>query len=282
MRPYSKLIVDLDGTLYCGPDPVCGAVEAMERLRSTCSILFLSNNGNHAPERLARRLRGMGFEAHADEVVCSLNLIVEAVSEIGDRLSVLVISTGDLAGALEEAGHRIVKDARADVVAVGVDLDLGYETITRALKSLLSGATLVGANADATYPTEHGPRPAAGTFVGAMRGMGFTPARMCGKPDPWAMRKAFELRGFQPDSECLLIGDRVDSDIQGAQMMGIDSALVLSGLTGRCEATVVEPLPTYVFESISAIADVLGVHDEEGTGAWAGERASCGGTGSED
>ena len=263
MKSYSKLIVDLDGTLYCGPEPVCGAVEAMERLRNTCSVLFLSNNGNHAPERLVRRLREMDFEAHPDEVVCSLTLMVEAVSEIGDRLSVLAISSGDLGEALEEAGHRVVKDAPADVVAVGVDFDFGYETITRALKSLLSGAILIGANADATFPTEYGPRPAAGTFVGAMRGMGFAPARMCGKPDPWAMRKAFELRGFEPDSDCLLIGDRVDSDIHGAQMMGIDSALVLSGVTGRGEATLVEPSATYVFESISTIPDVMNVHSEQ-------------------
>jgi len=257
MTAYTKLIVDLDGTLYRGPEPLPAAVETMERLRHSCSVLFLSNNCNQSSDHLARRLRGLGFEAGAHEVVSSVTLMVEAVNELGSGLRVLTFSSGDIDAALEEAGHHVVEGHRADVVVVGVDFGFGYDGIARVLHALLAGAILIGANADATYPTENGPRPAAGVFVGAIRGMGFAPVRMCGKPDPWAMRRAFELRGFEPGPDCLLVGDRLDSDILGAQVIDIDSTLVLTGATSRVSASRFEPPPTYILKAFSDLLDVI-------------------------
>lgn len=257
MASYSKLVVDLDGTLYRGPEPIPGAVETMRRLRETSSILYLSNNGNHTASRLERRLLGMGFDVGEREVVCSVDLIVRAVNELGTGLRVLTLSTGDLGGVLEEAGHRIVHDAPADVVIAGVDWAFDYSRLTCVLRALRGGAALIGANRDATYPTEDGPMPAAGAFVGAIGGMGFEPARLCGKPDPWAMRAAFEIRGFTITDDCLLVGDRIDSDIHGAQAIGIDSALVLTGVTSRNQADGASPAPTYVLESIRDVPSIV-------------------------
>ena len=257
MSIYSKLILDLDGTLYRGRNAIPGAIEAVQQLRKSCSILFLSNNGNHNTSRLGRRLLGLGFDVGPGEVVCSLDLIVVAVNELGAGLRILTLSTGDLDGALEESGHRIVRNAPADVVIAGVDWEFTYQRLTCALRALRGGAVLIGANADATYPTEEGPRPAAGVFVGAMRGMGFEPVRLCGKPDPWAMREAFRIRRFTADADCLLVGDRIDSDIHGAQAIGIDSALVLTGVTARAELEAAEAPPTYVLESIADLPNLL-------------------------
>ena len=100
MPRYSKLILDLDGTLYCGPEPIPGAVDAVAGFRKTCSILFLSNNGNQTSDRLVRRLSDMGFEVRDGELVCSLDLIVAAVDELGSGLRILTMSTGDLDGTL--------------------------------------------------------------------------------------------------------------------------------------------------------------------------------------
>lgn len=257
MMAYTKLIVDLDGTLYRGPEPLPAAVETMERLRHSCSVLFLSNNCNRSSDHLADRLRGLGFEAGPHEVVSSVTLMVEAVNELGRGLRVLTLGSGDINAALEEAGHRLVENHSADVVAVGVDFGFGYEGIARVLHALLAGAAFIGANADATYPTENGPRPAAGAFVGAVRGMGFVPVRMCGKPDPWAMRKAFELRGFTPSPDCILVGDRLDSDILGAEYLGIDSALVLTGASGRADIARLGICPTYVAQSLHELPNIL-------------------------
>jgi 4-nitrophenyl phosphatase len=254
---YTQLIVDLDGTLYRGPQPLPGACEAIAQLRRGRRLLFLSNNCNQSAEHLARRLGRMGFEAEPHEVVSSVTLMVEAVNQLGRGLRVLTLSSGDLDPALEEAGHRITLEGQADVVIVGVDVDFRYDSLARALHALSNGATLIGANADATYPTETGPRPGAGAFVGAVRGMGFVPGRMCGKPDSWAMRKALSLRGFTARPDCLLIGDRLDSDILGAQCLGIDSALVLTGASTREGIERLGISPTYVVEDLAAIADDL-------------------------
>jgi len=254
---YARLIVDLDGTLYLGPNPLPRATQTMTQLRRTCEILFLSNNCNHSAERLARRLNQIGFEAAPREVVSSVTLMVEAVNQLGAGLRVLTLSSGDLDPALEEAGHRITQKEPADVVIVGVDIDFCYDSLARALRALSRGAVLVGANADAAYPTETGPRPGAGAFVGAVRGMGFVPDRMCGKPDSWAMRKALSLRGFDAGPDCLLVGDRLDSDILGARNLGIDSALVLTGVSTREDVERLGIRPTYVADDLAAIADDL-------------------------
>ena len=254
---YRRLIVDLDGTLYRGPEPLAGAVDAIAKLRRGFELLFLSNNCDQSAEHLTERLRRMGFDAAVHEVISSVTLMVEAVDQLGTGLRVFTLSSGDLEPSLEEAGHRIVPADVADVVAIGVDLRISYERIAEALRALSRGAALVGANADATYPTEAGPRPGAGAFVGIARGMGFIPDPMCGKPDPWAMQEALSLRGFAAGPDCLLIGDRLDSDILGAQSVGIDSALVLTGASPREDVERLGIHPTYVVADFAAIADDL-------------------------
>jgi len=254
---YTKLIVDLDGTLYRGPQALPGAVEAITQLRATHRILFLSNNCNMTSETLAQRLRGLGFEADPQEVVSSVTLMVEAVDQLGRGLRVLTLCSGDLDRALQEAGHQTVKAGKPDVVVVAVDFDVSYSKIRNVLSALRAGAVFIGANADATYPTENGPQPAAGAFVGAVRGMGFTPSHMCGKPDPWAMQTALRLRGFTVDKECLLIGDRLDSDILGAEALGIDSALVLTGASTRSDIERLRIHPTYLLEAFPAITALV-------------------------
>ncbi len=252
---YRRLIVDLDGTLYRGPEPLPGAVNAIAKLRPGRELLFLSNNCDQSAEHLAERLRRMGFGAAVHEVVSSVTLMVEAVNELGRGLRVLTLGSGDLDPSLEDAGHRIVPADGADVVVVAVDLRISYDRIAEVLRALSRGATLIGANADATYPTEAGPRPGAGAFVGIARGMGFVPDRMCGKPDPWAMRRAVSLRGFDVGPDCLLVGDRLDSDILGAHRLGVDSALVLTGASTRADIERLGIRPTYVVTDLAAILD---------------------------
>jgi len=256
---YARLIVDLDGTLYRGPEPLPGAIDAMSRLRRTHDVLFLSNNCNASPARIVDRLRQMGFDAEPHEVVTSVTLMVRAVNELGSGLRVLTLTSGDLEPSLEDAGHHIVEAERAEIVIVGVDLAVTYEKIAAILRALLAGSVLIGANADATYPTDSGPRPGAGTFVGFARGMGFTPQHMCGKPDPWAVREALALRGFEPGTDCLLVGDRLDSDIAGARAVGIDSALVLTGASTREDIERTGIRPTYVASDLAKVAGIVGL-----------------------
>ena len=255
---YSKLIVDLDGTLYRGSRALPGAVETMAFLRGACEVLFLSNNCSQSADHLAQRLRRLRFEARPHEMISSVTLMVQAVNELGTGVRVAALSSGDLHSELERAGHCVVKPPqRAEVVIVGVDLNMNYAGLARVLDLVSSGAFLIGANADSTYPSETGVLPGAGAFVGAVRGMGFSPSRMCGKPDPWAMRTAFELRGFAPDEKCLVVGDRLDSDVLGAHALGIDSALVLTGASTRADIERLSIRPTYVAESFRNVPEEI-------------------------
>jgi HAD superfamily hydrolase (TIGR01450 family) len=267
---YRKLIVDLDGTLYRGSRPLPQAVETMAYLREFCSVLFLSNNCNESAHTLASRLRQLGFEAHPHEVISSVPLMVEAVNELGTGLRILSLTSGDFERAAQEANHRITNGPTAEVVVVGVDLGVTYRKLSHALSALLSGAILIAANADATYPTEQGPRPAAGTFVGAFLGMGFSPSRYCGKPDPWAIRKALELRGIAAGPDCLLVGDRLDSDILGAHALSIDSALVLTGVSSIADVASSVARPTYTVETFAELREKIGID-----GRWAPAGASA-------
>jgi len=155
----------------------------------------------------------------------------------------------------------LARHAGAEVVVVAVDFEITYDRIACVLRALLAGAILIGANADATYPTETGPRPGAGAFVGIVRGMGFTPQHMCGKPDPWAMRRALALRGFEPRRDCLLVGDRLDSDILGAHALGIDSALVLTGASLREDVERLSIRPTYVVDALPSLPSEFAAGD---------------------
>lgn len=258
MKPnYTHLIIDLDGTLYRGDEPLPGAVAAVARLRRVHRVLFLSNNCNQSAEHLAKRLCQLGFEAAPHEVVTSVTLMVRAVDQLGPGLGVLPLSSGDLVPSLQAAGHRIACAERAQVVVVGVDFELSYDRMTNVLRALLRGAILIAGNEDGTYPAKTGTFPAAGAFVGAVRGMGFVPLRICGKPDLWAMREALTLSGFRPGPDCLLIGDRLDSDILGAQRLGIDSILVLTGASTREDIERLSIRPTYVADDLPSVLDRL-------------------------
>lgn len=256
---YRKLIVDLDGTLCQGDIPLSGAVEALASLRQSCSFLFLSNNPIESAAKLARRLQMQGFGVHAEEVVSSVTLMIRALNELGSGLRVLSIASGDFEQDAEEAGHRLVTEGRkAEVVAVGVVYQLNYSKLSQALVALQSGASLIAANEDATYPAKEGLRPAAGAFLGIFHAMGFSPTKLCGKPDRWAMKEALSLRGFQPDSKCLVVGDRLDSDVLGANNLGIDSALVLTGVSSRADVEQCEIKPTFVLNAFAELPSLMG------------------------
>jgi 4-nitrophenyl phosphatase len=151
-------------------------------------------------------------------------------------------------GILEEmraAGHTLVSAEEAEWIVVGMDRSLTYEKLAQALRALLRGARLLATNEDPTFPTPEGLVPGAGAVVGALRGMGFPPEIVVGKPSPISFQVALEVLGLGP-SEVLMIGDRLDTDIAGAQALGMDTALVLSGVTKPEDLTEARIRPTYV------------------------------------
>ncbi len=254
---YSKLIFDLDGTLYRGRSALPSAVKVINTLMRWAELFFLSNNGGQTAQSLTQRLRALGFNANETDVISSVTLAVKLISSLQEQAPVFVVNSGELPRALEAAGHRIVPAQEAEFLVVGVDFDLTYDTLDQGLLALHNGARLIAMNADPVYPVKEGFLPAAGAFVGAFRGMGYEPDYYCGKPDRQAMEKALALRGMKIGPNCLVIGDHLETDILGAQNIGVDSALVLTGVSKQEDIAKKGIGPTYVIDDLSGLEPIL-------------------------
>jgi 4-nitrophenyl phosphatase len=145
----------------------------------------------------------------------------------------------------------------AEFVVVGVDVGLTYAKLADGLTAMGHGARLIVANLDRVFPIEDGLRPGAGAIVGAFHGMGFEPDAVCGKPNPLAIERAFELRGMPKDKRLLMIGDQLETDILGAERVGVDSVLVLTGASTEADVDRQRIRPTYVVKDLSELESIV-------------------------
>jgi len=243
-RRYRGFLLDVDGVVVRGRTPLPGAVRAVCALRAHGPVLFLSNNSTLSRESYADKLAGLGLDVSAPDVLHSAHLAARYLSEADGPSIACVVGEAGLQRELEAAGHRLSPEGAW--LVTGMDRALDYGKLAQGLQVLLRGGRWVATNADGTYPTREGLMPGAGSVVGAFRGMGFEPERVVGKPSRYGMDAAVELLSLPRD-------DRLDSDIAGAGEAGIDSLLVLSGVTGP-EALEHSPLqPTYVLDDLAAL-----------------------------
>jgi HAD superfamily hydrolase (TIGR01457 family) len=253
MQRYRAFLVDLDGVLVRGSAPLPGAPEALSKLQKLGRVVVFSNNSTRSRRAFAERLQALGFEITPEMIVSSAFIAVRYLLERSGPSSVYAIGEEGLREELTAAGHELVSPEGADFVVAGLDRGFRYEQLTEALQALLRGATFIAANADPVYPTAEGLIPGAGAIVGAIRGMGYPPAEIVGKPSPIAFRVAMETAGVKNAKECLVIGDRLDTDIEGAVRAGIDSVLVFTGVTRPEDLIHSETQPTFTAESFAAL-----------------------------
>lgn len=253
LEDYRAFLVDLDGVLVRGSQPLPRAVEALKELKAHGRAIVFSNNSSRSRRAFAERLRRMGFAIGAEEVVNSAYVAARHLLELAGPTGLFTIGEEGLREELELAGHRLVGPEEAEFLVVGMDRQLTYEKLAQALRALRCGARFIAANADPTYPTPEGEVPGAGAIVGAIAGMGFPPEEVVGKPSTVAFRIALQAAGLREPRDCLLIGDRLETDILGAARAGLDSALVLTGVTSQEELRQSPIKPTYIVESLAAL-----------------------------
>jgi len=227
---YRGFLLDVDGVLVRDREVIPGAVEAVAALKKRGRVVFLSNNSALSRASYADKLNAMGFSVAAEQMLVSSTLVARYLTQHQLQAKVLVIGGDGLKEEITLAGHILV-EAQPGWLATGLDRGFNYEILNKGLQALFRGARWVASGADATYPTPQGLRPGAGSMVGAFRGMGFEPEAIVGKPSRFCMEQAWELLGVSDPKHALMIGDRLDTDILGAQQMGMDSLLVLSGVT---------------------------------------------------
>jgi glycerol 3-phosphatase-2 len=252
---YDAALLDLDGVLYLGPDPVPYAAEAVATARAAgMRTAYVTNNSSRRPAAVAEHLTELGIPARSQDVVTSGETAVrwlQARLEAGAK--VLVLGSAGLAEEVAAGGFAPVRKADEAVAVVqGLDPRTAWTDLAEAAVAIEAGALWVAGNADATYPSPRGLLPGNGALVQALvHTTGKRPV-VVGKPEPELHRASVaRVRSQRP----LVVGDRLDTDILGANRTGTDSLLVLTGVTRREELLGAAPelRPTYLSSDLRGL-----------------------------
>jgi HAD superfamily hydrolase (TIGR01457 family) len=249
---YDCILFDLDGVLYRGEETIPAAPPTMARLRELgVRLVFLTNNSSRTPRQVADKLSRHGIEADPDEVVTSALATAELLAERGGGRA-FVIGMDGVREALAGAGIEVLdgEPETADLVVVGFDGHASYARLKTASLLVERGARLVATNPDASFPAADGLWPGAGALLAVITTTTGAQAEIVGKP--FAPLFEFGLRrggGGRP----LVVGDRLDTDIEGALNLGWDTLLVLTGVSTRAEAEATGVRPTLIAEDVSAL-----------------------------
>jgi glycerol 3-phosphatase-2 len=253
---YDVALLDLDGVVYLGGAAVPGAAQALSQARTAgMRLAFVTNNASRSPSAIAAQLAGLGVPATPDDIVTSAQA---AARMIADRLpqgaAVLVAGGIGLRLALRERGLRPVSTAaeRPAAVVQGYSPDISYSLLAEAAVAVRNGAWYVASNADATLPSVRGPQPGNGALVQVIvTATGRQPV-VAGKPEPPLHKEAVARTGARHP---LVVGDRLDTDIEGGVRGGADSLLVLTGVTGPAGAVLAAPheRPTYLAADLAGL-----------------------------
>jgi HAD superfamily hydrolase (TIGR01450 family) len=271
---YDVALLDLDGVVYLGAQAVPGAVDALSAARQRgMRLTFVTNNAARTAEMIADHLRSLGLPARAGDVVTSSHA---AAHYLADRMTtgtkVLVLGGAGLVDAIRERGLTAVGTADDDVAAVaqGYSPELNWRMLAEGAIAIRRGVPWVATNLDPTLPSPRGPLPGNGSLVAALRtATGASPVST-GKPDPAMHRETVERSSAR---QPLVVGDRLDTDIQGANAVGCHSLLVLTGVTDPALLLKARPehRPSYVSFDL---AGLLEPHPRPTIDA-AGTMASC-------
>jgi 4-nitrophenyl phosphatase len=253
LSKYRLFLLDIDGVLVRGGHVIPGAVEAIELLQQMGSTFFLTNNSTRSRVQVAERLSAIGFPIDANMIITSAYLAGRYLADKCGTVRVWPLGEEGLKAELVTTGHTIASPDRAQWIVAGMDRQLTYDKLAQALQALMNGASLLATNSDPTFPTPDGVEPGAGAVIGALSGMGYTPEAVVGKPASFGFEMALRMTGIAPE-DALMVGDRLETDILGAAQAGIDSALVLTGVTSQEAGPLYEPQPQMVARSLHELA----------------------------
>ncbi len=273
--PITSLILDMDGVLWRGGEPLGDLPELFARLRALgISFVFVTNNATRTVEDYVERLRRFGVEVEPWQVLNSALAAAEALrQEFPHGAEVYVFGEKGLKQTLADAGFRIANpwdddqegkaDASKQILARGVgavvaalNRHCNYYSLETAALLIRRGALFIATNPDRTFPIPEGKAPGAGALVAALEAATDVQARVVGKPQPFLFRLALRRLGSRPD-ETLVVGDRLETDIAGGQAANCRTALVLSGVTTKEQAMAWEPSPDLIAPDLTAVVNFL-------------------------
>ena len=254
-------LVDLDGVVYRG-DRVIPSARGFFRFLRARGIPFLmtTNNSTLGPPQYVEKLARMDIEVAEHEVLASADATAAYLQQQApDGGRVYVIGESGLKDAIEAAGFTLA-ESDAQFVVVGLDRELTYQKLTIAVRLVRGGAAFVGPNPDTTLPTDDGIIPGAGSFQALITAASGVRPTIIGKPEPTMLLIGCQRLGTSP-ADTAIIGDRLDTDIVGGYRAGVQTYLVLTGVSTREEAAQVDVPPDRIYEDLPALQAAIEAAD---------------------
>jgi glycerol 3-phosphatase-2 len=252
---FDGLLIDLDGVVWIGREPVPGSVETLRALLEAGKrLVFVTNNPGKHPAAYAERLRGLGIAAAETQVVTAGMVVARLAGEAAGASDAFVIGAPALKEMVAATGARVLEgeEAReADVVVVSGHRGFDYGELLTAKRALDRGAALFATSHDPTMPYPGGEVPGTGAILAAVETASGKRATIAGKPERHLFEMAREALGVE--GPVAMVGDRLSSDIEGGRRAGLETILVLSGTTTRAQAEAADSAPDFVLEDLSGL-----------------------------
>src|SRR5438132_2179409 len=254
--PHRGWLFDLDGTVYLGEALIPGAAETIAALRAAGRrVAFLSNKPLYTREDYAAKLTRLGIPTRADDVVNSSIVLARHLRRLDPGAPVFVIGEPPLIGELRAHGFEVRGDARVRWVVIAFDRTFDYAKLNTALQAVRGGARLIATNPDRTCPTADGEIPDCAGMIAAVEAVtGQTVEIVVGKPFSIILDVALEALGV-PAEQCVVVGDRIETDIVMGRRRGLATVLVLSGITRADDPRIAEVAPDAVVRSIGELME---------------------------
>ena len=255
LRSKQGFICDMDGVIYHGNRLLPGVVEFLDWLKKNDkNYLFLTNSGPYTRKELQQKLKRMGLEVEESHFYTSALATAQFLNSQAPGCSAYVMGEHGVLNALYEVGITY-NDVDPDYVVVGEASTYNLEMMTKAIRLVNAGARLIGTNYDLTGPTENGIAPACRALLAPIELATGKQAYYVGKPNPLMMRTGLQLLDVH-SKDAAIIGDRMDTDIVAGIESGLDTVLVLSGVTSREELSRFPYRPRLVLDGVGQIAQV--------------------------
>lgn len=253
---YRGYVFDLDGTVYLGDALLPTAGDTITRLRELgCRTVFLSNNPTHPPEDYAAKLARLGLPTDLSDILVSTQVLVRFLQERMPGARLLVLGEAPLVRALTEGGFEVVEDAaQTDAVIASFDRTFAYHKLQGAFDAIRAGARFFATNGDRYCPVPGGGQPDAAAVIAAVEACtGVTCEAIVGKPSHHTSEAVLAMLDLPP-ADCLITGDRLETDVRMGLDAGMAAAIALTGATtaGMVATSLIRP--TYVIERL---ADLL-------------------------
>jgi 4-nitrophenyl phosphatase len=245
------VVLDMDGVLWRSAEILPGVPDFFLFLRDRgIPFVLATNNSSRTAQEYVTRASSLGIPIDADHVVTSGQVTADELARSYPRgTPIYVIGSDSLIGLMVGSGYVIDPD-HARVVVVGLDMKLTYDRLQTAGRLILAGAEFIGTNGDRTLPTPDGLAPGNGSILAAIQTMTERAPRLMGKPEPAMFHAALKRLKTLPE-HTLMIGDRLDTDIAGAQRAGLRAALVLSGVSGAGDVGSI--VPDAIYDDLAAL-----------------------------